>query len=83
MMDIKLVKKENKVVAYDNEIAIGECEFIESEDTWKIIHTEVDNKYRGQGIAKRLVECVIENSKKYGKNIIAECSYAKKIIESR
>ncbi len=41
----------------------------------------IDIKYQGKGIARNLVECVIENSEKYCKNIIAECSYAKKVIE--
>ena len=82
MIDIRFIKKENRAVAYDNEIEISECRFIELEDTWNIIHTGVDSKYQGQGIAKRLVECVIENSKKYSKVLIAECSYAKKLIYS-
>lgn len=83
MIDIRFIKKENRAVAYDNEIEIGECKFIELEDIWNIIHTGVDSKYQGQGIAKRLVECVIENSKKYSKTLIAECSYAKKVIENK
>ena len=81
-MNIKWVTKENRAVAYDNEIEIGTCEFEELEDTWNIIHTVVDSQYQGQGIAKRLVECVIENSKRYNKKLIAECSYAKKVLEA-
>ena len=68
-------------MAYDNEIEIGECEFEEIENTWNIIHTIVDTKYQGQGIAKTLVKCIIENSEKCNKNLIAECSYAKKVLE--
>lgn len=83
MIDIKFMKNENRAIAYDNEIEIGECKFIELENTWNIIHTGVDSKYQGQGIAKRLVKCVIENSEKYTKNLIAECSYAKKVIENK
>lgn len=82
MITIKFIKKENKAVAYDNKVEIGECEFAEIEQTWNIIHTEVNSKYQRQGIAKRLVKCVIENSQKYNKNLIAECSYAKKVIEN-
>lgn len=82
MINIKFIRKENRAVAYDNDIEIGECEFKELEDTWNIIHTEVDIKYRGQGIAKILVKCVIENSEKYNKNLITECSYAKKVLET-
>jgi len=81
MIDIKFIKKENRAVVYDNEIEIGECKFTELADTWNIIHTGVDSKYQGQGIAKRLVESIVENAKKYNKNIVAECSYAQKVIE--
>lgn len=80
MINIKFIRKENRAVAYDNDIEIGECEFKELENTWNIIHTVVDSKYQGQGIAKALVQCVIENSKKCNKNLIAECSYAKAVI---
>lgn len=83
MINIKFVKKENRAIAYDNETKIGECEFEEMEDTWNIVHTGVDSQYQGQGIAKELVECVIKNSKKFSKNLIAECSYAKKILETK
>ena len=82
MINIKFIKKENRAVAYDNLIEIGECEFKELEDTWNIIHTVVDSKYQGQGIAKALVKCVIKNSEEYNRNLIAECSYAKKVLET-
>lgn len=81
MIEIKFDLNNNKSIAYDNNIQIGECDYIESAESWNIIHTEVDKLYQGQGIARKLVECVIENSKKNNKNIVAECSYAKKVIE--
>ena len=82
MISIKFISKENRAVSYDNNIEIGECVFKELENIWNIIHTGVDRKYQGQGIAKRLVKCVIENSKECNKKVIAECSYAKKILET-
>ena len=81
MIKIEFKIAQNKVIAYDDKLEIGICEFIENENTWNIIHTVVDNKYRGQGIARKLVDCVIENAKKYNKNLIAECSYAQKVLE--
>ena len=78
MIEIKF--ENNKSVAYDDNDKIGECDFIESNNTWNIVHTEVNNSYQGQGIARRLVECIIENAKVNQKNLVAECSYAKKII---
>ncbi len=80
MIEIKFDKNNNKSIALDKENKIGECVFIEDEEYWNIIHTEVSNLYQGQGIARRLVENIIENSKIYNKKLIAECSYAKKII---
>lgn len=81
MIKIDFIKEQNKSVAYDDNIQIGECDFIETENCWNIVHTEVDNFYQGQGIARKLVEKVIENAKENNKKVIAECSYAKKILE--
>ena len=78
---IKINFEENKSVAYDDNKQIGECDFIENNGTWNIIHTGVNSKYQGQGIARKLVECVIKNAKEYNKKIIAECSYARKILD--
>ncbi len=81
MIEIIFEKEKNRAVAYDNTIPIGECDFLENQDYWNITHTEVNNEYQGQGIARKLVECIIENAKKENKKLIAECSYAKKILE--
>ena len=83
MIDIKFIKEENRAVAYDGETEIGECEFKEIGDTWNIVHTGVNNEYQGKGIAKNLVNCVIKKAKEYSKNIIAECSYAIKILKNK
>lgn len=83
MIEIKFENINNKSIAYDNDMKVGECEFIEQEGGWNIIHTEVSDLYQGQGIARKLVESIIENAKRSNKNIIAECSYAKKVIENK
>ena len=80
MIEIKF--EGSKSTAYDGNTKVGECVFIEAENSWNIIHTEVNNSYQGQGIARKLVECVIEKAKELNKNIVADCSYAKKVIES-
>lgn len=43
------------------------------------INKEVDTAYQGQGIAKKLVENVIQNAKILNKKLEATCSYAKKL----
>ena len=96
MIEIVFKLDENKAIAYDSENKVGECDFEKIDDIWyqiykyyesqnewqeKLTHTEVDSDYQGQGIARKLVENVIENSQKYNKKITATCSYARKIIE--
>lgn len=78
MIEIKFEK--SKSVAYDGKIRVGECDFVETNNVWNIIHTEVDLSYQGQGIARKLVESVIENAENQNKTLIADCSYAKKVI---
>lgn len=80
MIELKFLKNENKVIAYDDKKKIGECEFIVMNNIWNIVHTQVDKEYQGQKIARNLVELVVEKAKENNKEIIAECSYAKKII---
>ncbi len=82
MIEIKFLKDENKAVVYDNKNIIGECQFVVNKNTWNIIHTQVNKEYQGQKIARNLVNCVIEKAKENNKLIVAECSYAKKIIDN-
>lgn len=81
MIKIEFDIKNNRSVAYDDDVIIGMCEFINTGDTWKIVHTEVNKSHQGQGIAKRLVEMVMKEAENNNKKIIAECSYALKKIK--
>ena len=83
MIDIIFEKENNRALALENNKIIGECDFIENNNVWNIVHTEVDKNYQGQGIARLLVEKIVEEAKEINKNITASCSYAKKIIERK
>ena len=82
-MKIIFDRKKHQACALEEDRVIGICEFTIEKDTWNIIHTEVDENYRGQKIAKRLVMKVIEEAKNEKKKVIADCSYAKKILEQK
>lgn len=61
---------------------IAEILFPESEDkVWKITRTFVDDSLRGQGVAGKLTENVIEAAKKENAKLILKCSYAVKWFE--
>ena len=81
MIKILFEIEKKRAVVYDDNKEIGECDFIDNNGTWNIIHTGVNSKYQGQGIARKLVECVIKNAKENNKKIIVECSYARKILD--
>lgn len=81
MIKIIFNDKEKKALAFDKDNLIGYCDFIEKENVWNIVHTEVDKNYQGQGIAKQLVLEVISNARNQKKKVIADCSYAKKVLE--
>ena len=48
---------------------------------YNIDHTFVDEKLRGQGIAKELVELAVQEIKKEHGKLQATCSYAKHYLE--
>ena len=83
MIKIVFDKDNNKSIAYDGNLKVGECDYIEENDVWNILHTEVSTSHQGQGIARKLVDCVIENAKIYNIKVVADCSYANKVLESK
>ena len=81
MVKVEFDEKNNRVVALDDNKIIGECDYIVDEDGWNIVHTEVEELYKGQGIARQLVNCVLENARAQDIKVKADCSYARRVIE--
>lgn len=73
MITIKF--EQNRSAAYDEEKFVGECCFEIEQNVWILNHTFVDSNYGGQGIAKKLLDCVVENVRKNKAKIKAVCSY--------
>lgn len=69
--------------AYKDGELIGECEFSLTDGKWAITHTGVHPAYGGQGIARRLVLCVIEAARSNHVKILPICSYAKKLMDGK
>lgn len=78
MIEIRFENENNRAAAYDDRELIGECTFSVSVETWTIDHTYVDNKYRGQGIAQRLVKTIVDEARVRNKKITPLCSFAKR-----
>jgi len=69
--------------AYRDDVQIGECEFLVSGNLWTLTHTGVRPGFEGQGIARKLVEKVIEEARRRGAVIAPVCSYARKMMLGR
>ena len=79
-VDIELDEAGCRSVAKLNGQQIGECDYIENEQGWTIVHTEVDPEYGGKGIAKRMVYKLAEAAERRKKEVIPVCSYAVKVL---
>ena len=66
--------------AYKDGKLIGECEYCFAGGKWAITHTGVRPAYEGQGIARRLVEKVIEEARTRDVKILPLCPYAQKVM---
>lgn len=60
----------------------AEIGFMQGEGNKLIVdHTFVSDELRGQGIAGKLVDKMVNHARAEGKKIVPECSYAKSKIE--
>ena len=74
---------EQRSAAYLDGKLIGECEFCVSDGVWTIMHTGVRPAYEGRGIARRLVEKVIDAARAKQVKIVPVCPYAVKLMANK
>ena len=82
-MNIVFEKERSRSAAYDGASCIGYAVIEERGGRWVIPHTEVDPAYGGQGIARRLIEEIIDEARREGRKIVPVCSYAAKMMLQR
>lgn len=80
----ELLKENQYLLLGENEEILAEIDFpLVGENTIEITHTIVSPSLQGQGIAKKLVEKVLEIAKEKGYRVTASCSYAKHYLEKQ
>ncbi|WP_368985603.1 GNAT family N-acetyltransferase [Caldifermentibacillus hisashii] len=76
----------NQFYMEENGEVIARIEYFPSDHDGKkqitITHTIVNEGHNGKGLGKQLVNQVAEYAKTNQLHIIAECSYAKKVLEN-
>lgn len=78
---METIIKEDRIELIQEDKVVGKIEFIIEENELTITHTIVNPLFRGQGIAKILMEKAIEMAKEKGLKIIPVCSYATSYFE--
>ncbi|MEM7656439.1 MAG: GNAT family N-acetyltransferase [Bacteroidota bacterium] len=83
-MDIKQEEQATKgafFVEVDGE-KLAEMTYSKAGDTRIIIdHTEVDDRLRGQGAGKQLVEAAVNMAREQGKKILPLCPFARSVFQ--
>lgn len=82
MYEIKLNKDKDQFYIGENETNfLAEAAFKHRDNGVIVLyHTFVDDSLRGQGIAKILVDKVVEYARENNLKIIPTCSYASKVL---
>lgn len=80
----ELLKENQYLLLGENDEILAEIDFpMIKEGAIEITHTIVSPSLQGQGIAKKLVEKVLEIAKEKGYHVTASCSYAKHYLEKQ
>ena len=80
-MTIVFEEKRKRSAAYDGIQPIGECSYTENDGTWNVEHTYVDEAYGGRGIARQLLNSVVDEARKRAVKIVPVCSYVVREFE--
>ena len=80
----ELLKENQYLLLGENDEILAEIDFpMIKEGVLEITHTIVSTSLQGQGIAKKLVEKVLEIAKEKGYRVTASCSYARHYLEKQ
>ena len=78
-MSLMIVFEGSRTACYDSGEFVGECAFVENDGKWELNRTFVKKSHEGRGIAKLLLDELLENARKNGVKIIPTCSYVAKV----
>lgn len=82
-MEIRKNDNDHRFVLYDGENEIGYLSYdVEDNGDWIAEHTVVDEAFGGRGLAKKLVEALIDEAKQQEIRVRPVCSYVKKVFSA-
>ncbi len=81
MAEVKDVPEEGRYELYVDGHRAGFMDYFIRGDTFTALHTEVDDKYSGQGLAAELVTTVLDKLRDDGMALRPLCPYVKDFLE--
>ncbi len=78
---MELIKNDNRFSFIENEETVGYVEFEIHDDELSVLHTVVNEKFQGRGIARSLMKEIEIYAKSHELKIIPICSYAAKYFQ--
>ena len=83
MITFRFIPEKRMSVAEDNGENIAKCTWLDRGSYWEITHTYVNPNYRGQKIAEKILNMIIDEARKAGKKIKPICSYAVRYMNDK
>lgn len=80
MVEYKFESENQRAAVYDEGHLTGVCEYEVKDGAWFIMHTQVDPAYRGQNIARQLLDMVVHHAESANIQIVPVCSYAVRVL---
>ena len=79
-----VVKKKGSFIIHDNGSKVGELNYLISSPTEiTLYHTEVDEKFHGEGLGSDLVAAAVKHARAHGLKIIAKCPFTAHVFNDK
>lgn len=66
--------------AHVDEVLAGVLEYVARGERIILVHTEVGSAFEGRGVAASLTKFAIDDARRLGRRVIAECPYVKRYL---
>lgn len=67
-------------ILIDGEVA-GTAAYRLDDGAVRITHTEVDQRYRGQGVGQQLAQGALETLRQQGRQLVPQCSFIQRYLQ--
>ena len=59
---------------------VGHSDYRRRGNELTFVHTEVDRKFRGEGLAERLVRSALDDVRRRGETLVSECPFITRFV---